>query len=127
MKIIKEFDKIGKLPYDKKRLKHEPTHSYFHLVRQLAKCIMRSDQLNRHNQGSYTEINDSSLNINVTEKYESKEIIVKKYLSENHSKDVSESECKIANKTSSQNNSKDNSILSWLLHLENVLGGKVHR
>ena len=68
-KIIKEFEKIGKLPYEKNMPKHEPTPRYFHLVRQLAKCIMRSDQLNRHNQGSYTEINDSSLNINVTEKY----------------------------------------------------------
>ena len=32
-KIIKEFEKIGKLPYDKKRPKHEPTPSYFHLVK----------------------------------------------------------------------------------------------
>ena len=46
-KIIKEFKKIGKLPYEKKRHKREPTPSYFHLVRQLAKCMMRSDQLNR--------------------------------------------------------------------------------
>ena len=33
LKIIKEFEKIGKLPYEKKMPKHEPTHSYFHLVR----------------------------------------------------------------------------------------------
>ena len=45
-KIIKEFEKIGKLTYEKKRPKHEPTHSYFHLVRQLAKCTMISDKLN---------------------------------------------------------------------------------
>ena len=32
-KIIKEFEKIGKLPYEKKRPKHEPTESYFHLAR----------------------------------------------------------------------------------------------
>ena len=44
-KIIKYFEKIGKLPYEKKMPKHEPTHSYFHLVRHLAKCMMRSDQL----------------------------------------------------------------------------------
>ena len=44
--IIKEFEKIGKLPYEKKIPKHEPTPSYFHLVRQIAKCMMRSDQLN---------------------------------------------------------------------------------
>ena len=29
--IIKEFEKIETLPYDKKRPKHEPTDSYFHL------------------------------------------------------------------------------------------------
>ena len=45
-KIIKEFEKIGKLPYEKKRPKHEPTNSYFHLERQLAKCMMRYDKLN---------------------------------------------------------------------------------
>ena len=33
LKTIKEFEKIGKLPYEKKRPKHEPTHSYFHLVK----------------------------------------------------------------------------------------------
>ena len=31
--IIKEFDKIGKLIYEKKKPKHEPTPSYFHLVK----------------------------------------------------------------------------------------------
>ena len=53
LKIIKEFEKIGKLPYEKKRTKHETTPSYFHLVRQLEKCMMRSYQLNRHDRGSY--------------------------------------------------------------------------
>ena len=53
LKNIKEFEKIGKLTYKKKRPKHEPTHSYFHLVRQLAKCITRSDQLNWPNHSSY--------------------------------------------------------------------------
>ena len=46
-KIIKEFEKIGKIPYEKKRPKHEPTHSYFHLVRQLEKCMMISGSLAR--------------------------------------------------------------------------------
>ena len=32
-KIIKEFEKIGKLPYEKKRPKHEPAPNYFHLER----------------------------------------------------------------------------------------------
>ena len=45
-KIIKEFEKIGKLPYEKKRPKHEPTDSYFHIASQLEKCMMRSYNLN---------------------------------------------------------------------------------
>ena len=90
-KIIKEFEKIGKLPYKKKRTKHEPTLSYFHLVRQLAKCMMRSDELNRNVHGSYAEKTALSLNVNVTDKDESKEIILHKTLLENQSKDVSES------------------------------------
>ena len=32
-KIFKESEKIGKLPYEKKRPKHEPTDSYFRLVK----------------------------------------------------------------------------------------------
>ena len=45
-KIIMDFEKLEKLPYEKKRPKHEPTESYFHLARQLVKCMMRSDKLN---------------------------------------------------------------------------------
>ena len=41
--IIKEFDKIGKVPYVKNIPKNEPTPSYFHLIRQLAKCMIISD------------------------------------------------------------------------------------
>ena len=32
-KIIKEFEKIGKVPYVKRIPKHEPTSSYFHLIK----------------------------------------------------------------------------------------------
>ena len=32
-KIIREFEKFEKLPYEKKRPKHEPTGSYFYLAR----------------------------------------------------------------------------------------------
>ena len=71
-KIIKEFEKIGKLTYEKKRPKHETTHSYFHLVRQLEKCMMISDKLNRYDHGSYREKNSHSSNINVTDEDESK-------------------------------------------------------
>ena len=59
-KIIKEFEKIGKLPYEKKILKHDPTPSYFNLVMQLEKCMMRSDEHNRHVHGSYAEETDTS-------------------------------------------------------------------
>ena len=91
----------------KKRPKHEPNPSYFRLVRQLAKCMMRSDKLNWHDHGSYTEMTAPSSNVNVTDEDESKEIIVHKTLSENQSKDVSESECNIVHETLSQNNSAD--------------------
>ena len=81
-KIIKEFEKIGKLPYEKKRTKHEPIDSYFHLSRQLAKCMMRSDKLNRHDHGGSTEMTAPSSNVNVTDEEESKEIIVKNFIRE---------------------------------------------
>ena len=53
--IIKEFEKIWKIPYDKRIPKHNPTPSHFHIVRQLAKFMMRSDELKRHDHGSYAE------------------------------------------------------------------------
>ena len=70
--IIKEFGKIRKLHYEKKRPKHEPTDSYFHLVRCIAECMMRSDEHNRHVHVSYAEDTAPSLNVNVTDKDESK-------------------------------------------------------
>ena len=88
-KTIKEFEKIKKLPYEKRILKHEPTTSYFHLVRQLAKCTIISDKQNRHVHGSYVEKTAPSSNVNVTDKDELKEIIVHKNLLKNLSKDLS--------------------------------------
>ena len=105
--IIKEFEKMGKLPYEKEIPKHEPTPSYLHLVRHLAKCMMRSDELNRHVHGSYTENTAMSSKVNVTNEGESKEIIVHKTLSDNQSKDVNKSECNIVHETLSQKNSAD--------------------
>ena len=107
---IKDYEIVlenWEIPYEKSIPKHEPTPSYFRLVRQLAKCMMRSDQLNRHDRGSYAEKTAPSLNVNVTDEENSKEIIVHKTLSENKSKDVSKSECNIVHETLSQNNSKD--------------------
>ena len=74
--IIKEFEKIEKLPYEKKRPKHEPTDSYFHLVRQLAKCMMISDNLNWYDHGGYTKMTAPYLNVNVTNEGKSKHSIV---------------------------------------------------
>ena len=67
--------------------------------------MIRSDELNQHDHGSYTKMTAPSPNVNVTDKDEQKEIIVHKTLSENNSKDVSESELNIVNKNVSQNNS----------------------
>ena len=72
LKIIKEFEKIGKVPYMKKIPKHEPTSSYYSLVRCITECMMRSDEYNWHVHGSYAEDTDPSSNVNVTDKYESK-------------------------------------------------------
>ena len=91
MKIIKDFEKIEKLPYDKKRPKHEPTDRYFHLARQLVKCMMRSDNLNWYNQCNFTEMTEPSSNVNVMDEDKSKQIIMHETLSENSSTGVSES------------------------------------
>ena len=53
--IIKEFEKIFKVPYVKRIPKHEPTSSYYHLVRCITECMMRSDEYNWHVHGSYAE------------------------------------------------------------------------
>ena len=71
--------------------KHEPTSSYYHLVRCITEFIMRSNEQNRHVHGSYTEETAPSSNVNVRDENESKEIIVHKNLSDNQSMYVSES------------------------------------
>ena len=47
-KIIKDFEKLPYKGYVQKRLKHEPTASYFYLGRHLAKCMIRDDAFNLH-------------------------------------------------------------------------------
>ena len=86
-KIIKEFEKIENLTYDKKRPKYKPTDCYFYLARQLAKCMMRSDTLNWHDYGGYTKMTAPSSNVNSTNENESKLIIVHDTLSRNCSTD----------------------------------------
>ena len=68
--IIKGFDKIFKVPYVKKICKHEPISIYYHLVRCIAECMMRSDEHNRHVHVSHAEETAPSLNFNVTDEYE---------------------------------------------------------
>ena len=96
--IIKEFEKIEKIPYEKKRRKNEPTESYFRLERQLAKCMMRSDKPNWNDHGGYTEMTEPSLNANATDEDESKRIIVHKTVSGNFYTDVSKEKPNIVNK-----------------------------
>ena len=98
---------MRKFPYEKKRPKHEPTDSYFHLARQLEKCMMRYNNLNWNDCGGYMEMTALSLNVNTTDEDESKRIIVYEGLSGNCSTDVSESKRNIVNKTLSQNLSVD--------------------
>ena len=81
-KIIREFEKFEKFPYEKKRPKHEPTESYFHLARQLVKCMIRSDKLNWYGHGGYKEMTAPSSNIVVTDESELKRSIVNKILSQ---------------------------------------------
>ena len=84
-KIIKEFEKFEKLPYERKSPKYEPTDSYFYLARQLAKCTMRADSLNWHDYGGYTEMNSPSSTVCSTDEDKSKQSIVNKTLSQNYS------------------------------------------
>ena len=77
-KIIREFEKFEKLPYEKNSPKHEPTDSYFYLGIQLAKCMMRSDTPNWHNYGGYTEMTAPSMNVYCMDEDRSKRIIVHK-------------------------------------------------
>ena len=105
--IIKEFDKIVKVPYGKRIPKHEPTSRYYHLVRCIAECMIRSDEDNQNVHGGYAEETAPSSNDNDTDKDESKEFIMHKLVPENISMDVSKSECNIVHETSSQNNSSD--------------------
>ena len=59
--IIKEFEKIVKVPYVKSIPKHETTSSYYHLLVCITECMMRSDEHNRPVNVSYAEENAPSL------------------------------------------------------------------
>ena len=69
-KIVMEFKKFERLPYEKKRPKFEPTDSYFYLARQIAKCMMRADALNSHGYPTRTEMTAPSLHVCSTDEDE---------------------------------------------------------
>ena len=70
--------------YDWRRLKNDPTESYFYLARQLAKCTMRADALNSDNYPARTERTGAKhimiLYIYSTDNSESKEFLWEKKL-----------------------------------------------
>ena len=68
--IIKEFEKIGKVPYVKRIPKHEPTSSYYHLVGCIAECILRCGEDNQNVHAGYAEENALSSNVNDTDEDE---------------------------------------------------------
>ena len=70
LNTIKEIEKIVKVPYVKRIPKNEPTSSYYHLVRCIAECMMRSDEHNQHVHSSYAEETAPSMNVNVTDEDE---------------------------------------------------------
>ena len=102
-----EFEKFRKLTSEKKRPKHEHTDSYFYLAIQLAKCMMRSHNLNRNDYGGYTKMTAPSSNVYSTDEDESKRIIVHGGLSQSCSTNEGESKRSIFNKILSQNYSAD--------------------
>ena len=69
--------------------------------------MMRSNNLNWHDSGGYTEMTDPSLNVTAIDKDKSKCIIVHEGLLENFSTDLIESKCNIVNETLLHNNSTD--------------------
>ena len=105
--MFREFENFEKLSSKKKRPKHESTDSSFYLERNLAKCMMRSNNLNWHDYDGYTEMTTPSSNVTVMDEDESKSIIVHKGLSQSCSTNEGESKRSIVNKTLSQKYSVD--------------------
>ena len=120
-KIIKEFEKIEKLPYEKKKPKHEPTDRYFHLARHLVKCIMISDNLKWYDHGGYAETTTPSSNVNVTNKGKSKHSIVKEKLSRSCSTNEDELKRSIINEKLSHSCSTNKDELKQSIVNETLL------
>ena len=65
-RIIKEFEKIVKVPYVKRIPKHEPTSSYYHLVGCITECMLISDEYNQHVHDGYAEETAPSSSVSLT-------------------------------------------------------------
>ena len=59
LNMIKDFERLPYKGYESNRPKHELTNSYFYLVRQLAKCMTRDDDLNLNVEPVRTEMTDT--------------------------------------------------------------------
>ena len=78
--IIKEFEIIFKVPYVKIIPKHDPSSRYYLLVECIAEYMMICEEYNRQVHGGYGEETAPPSNVNDTDEYESKEIIVHEIL-----------------------------------------------
>ena len=56
-KVIKKFENLPYMSYERRRPIHEPTNSYFYLSILLAKCMMRADAIKLHVYPIRTEMN----------------------------------------------------------------------
>ena len=111
--IIKNFEKIEKLPHEMKRPKHERIESYLNLAREIEKCMMISDKLNWYDYGGYTKMTALYSNVNITNESKSKRSIVNEKLSQSCSTDDNESKRSIFNKPFLQNClAKENKLCS---------------
>ena len=85
-RIIREFDKFPYKCYKRRRIKQEPTDSYFCQAIQLVKCMMRADALNLHVYPVRMEMTGMKQipvsHVCLTDKSESEEFLVEKTLSQ---------------------------------------------
>ena len=82
-KIIREFEKLPYEGYERKRPEHELTDSYFYVAIQLAKCMMRSDDLNLDIEPVRTEMTGTQ-NIPISHVCSKDESKSKEFLADKH-------------------------------------------
>ena len=101
-RIIREFEKLPYKSYERRRPKHAPTNTYFYLVRQLTKCMLRADAINFHVYPVRTGMTTTTKHILIsrvcsTKKSKLKGFLVDKTLPRNYSTDEDESKGIIVN------------------------------